>query len=106
MARPRPRRAHARTASRTGAVIDASFDTLIANPVSAVNTIIDAHADWVAEHWSAAALDARARLADGTPPRALTPSGTRGPRATRSTGSARARRRSRPTLTYGRLSSP
>ena len=54
------RRAHARTATRTGAVIDASFDTLIANPVGAVNTIIHAHANWVAEHWSAAALDARA----------------------------------------------
>ena len=52
-------RAHARTTSRAGAVIDASFDALIANPVGAVNAIIDAHADWVAEHWSAAALDAR-----------------------------------------------
>lgn len=53
-------RSHARTTSRTGADIDASFDTLIADPVNAVNTIIDAHADWVAEHWSAPALGERA----------------------------------------------
>lgn len=54
------RRVHARTTSRTGAAIDASFDTLIADPVGAVDAIIDAHADWVAEHWSAAELGARA----------------------------------------------
>jgi len=62
-------RAHARTTSRAGAVIDASFDALIANPVGAVNAIIDAHADWVAEHWSATALDAR-RAARGWDPAA------------------------------------
>ena len=55
-------RVHARTATRTGTVIDASFDALIANPVGAVNEIIDAHADWVDEHWSNASLDARAAI--------------------------------------------
>jgi hypothetical protein len=50
----------ARVTSRTGTVIDATFDALIADPVGAVNAIIDAHADWVDENWSAAALAAGA----------------------------------------------
>jgi len=53
-------RVHARATTRAGAVIDASFGALIADPVGTVNAIIDAHADWVDEHWSGAALDARA----------------------------------------------
>ena len=53
-------RVHARTTDRTGAVIDASFDALIADPVGTVHAIIDAHADWVGEHWSASALTGRA----------------------------------------------
>ena len=52
-------RVHARTVDRTGAIIDASFDALIADPVGTVNALVEAHADWVREHWSAAALEAR-----------------------------------------------
>ena len=57
-------RVHARTVDRTGTVIDASFDALITDPVGTVNALVEAHADWVREHWSAAALDAR-RVARG-----------------------------------------
>ena len=52
-------RVQARTVDRTGTVIDASFDALITDPVGTVNTLVEAHADWVREHWSAAALEAR-----------------------------------------------
>ena len=52
-------RVHARTTNKAGTVIDTSFDGLIADPVGAINSIIDEHADWVDEQWSTAALDAR-----------------------------------------------
>jgi len=55
-------RVHARVTTRAGAGIDASFDALITDPVATVSAIIDAQADWVDEHWSAAALDARAAI--------------------------------------------
>lgn len=54
------KRVHARTADRTGAVIDASFDALIADPVGTVNAILHEHANWIGEHWSASALAGRA----------------------------------------------
>jgi hypothetical protein len=54
------RRVHPRSTTRAGVVIDASFDALIADPVGAVNAITDAHAEWVDEHWSTVALNARA----------------------------------------------
>ncbi|MGW2607617.1 hypothetical protein ACWC4A_24785 [Streptomyces mirabilis] len=53
-------RPHPRTTSGKGETIDARFDAVIADPIGAVTAIVDAHAAWVADHWSDTALTARA----------------------------------------------
>ncbi|GHJ11267.1 hypothetical protein TPA0907_56340 [Micromonospora humidisoli] len=49
-------RVHPRTATADGTSIDATFDSFAADPVGAVNALVNAHAAWVDAHWSDDAL--------------------------------------------------
>lgn len=51
-------RVHPRTATADGRPIDATFDSLITDPVGTATALVDAHSDWVDDRWSPAALAA------------------------------------------------